>query len=101
MLQGGGFEVLDLGADVKPEKFVDAVKTAQPHFVMMSALLTTTMLSMKETVEALKAAGMRDKVKVAVGGAPVTQRFCDEIGADFYAANATGAVTKARELLPV
>ena len=101
MLQGGGFEVLDLGADVKPERFVDAVKTAQPHFVMMSALLTTTMLSMKETVEALKAAGMRDKVKVAVGGAPVTQRFCDEIGADFYAANATGAVTKARELLPV
>ena len=100
MLQGGGFEVLDLGADVKPERFVDAVKTAQPHFVMMSALLTTTMLSMKETVEALKATGMRDKVKVAVGGAPVTQRFCDEIGADFYAANATGAVTKAKELLP-
>ena len=101
MLQGSGFEVLDLGADVKPERFVDAVKTAQPHFVMMSALLTTTMLSMKDTVEALKAAGMRDKVKVAVGGAPVTQRFCDEIGADFYAANATGAVTKAKELLPV
>ncbi len=100
MLQGGGFEVLDLGADVKPERFVDAVKTSQPHFVMMSALLTTTMLAMRETVEALKAAGVREQVKVAVGGAPVTQRFCDEIGADFYAANATGAVTKAKELLP-
>jgi 5-methyltetrahydrofolate--homocysteine methyltransferase len=101
MLQGSGFEVLDLGADVKPERFVDAVKTSQPHFVMMSALLTTTMLAMKDTVEALKAAGIRNQVKVAVGGAPVTQRFCDEIGADFYAANATGAVTKAKELLPV
>jgi 5-methyltetrahydrofolate--homocysteine methyltransferase len=100
MLQGSGFEVVDLGADVKPERFVEAVKTSQPHFVMMSALLTTTMLSMKDTVEALKAANLRTAVKVAVGGAPVTQRFCDEIGADFYAANATGAVTKAKELLP-
>ena len=93
MLQGSGFEVVDLGADVKPERFVDAVKTNQPHFVMMSALLTTTMLAMKDTVEALKAAGIRQQVKVAVGGAPVTQRFCKEIGADFYSANATGAVT--------
>jgi 5-methyltetrahydrofolate--homocysteine methyltransferase len=100
MLQGGGFEVIDLGADVKPEKFVEAVKTSSPDFVMMSALLTTTMLAMKETVEALAAANLRNTVKVAVGGAPVTQRFCDEIGADFYAANATGAVTKAKELLP-
>jgi 5-methyltetrahydrofolate--homocysteine methyltransferase len=100
MLQGSGFEVVDLGADVKPERFVEAVKTSQPHFVMMSALLTTTMLAMKDTVEALKAANLRTAVKVAVGGAPVTQRFCDEIGADFYAANATGAVTKAKELLP-
>ena len=101
MLQGSGFEVVDLGADVKPERFVDAVKTSQPHFVMMSALLTTTMLAMKDTVEALKAANLRNQVKVAVGGAPVTQRFCEEIGADFYSANATGAVTKAKELLPV
>jgi 5-methyltetrahydrofolate--homocysteine methyltransferase len=100
MLQGGGFEVVDLGADVKPEKFVEAVKSAQPHFVMMSALLTTTMLSMRDTVEALKAAGLRQGVRVAVGGAPVTQRFCEEIGADFYAANATGAVTQAKALLP-
>ena len=101
MLQGGGFEVLDLGADVKPERFVEAVKSSQPHFVMMSALLTTTMLAMKDTIEQLTAAGLRNTVKVAVGGAPVTQRFCDEIGADFYASNATGAVTKAKELLPV
>ncbi len=101
MLQGGGFEVNDLGADVKPERFVDAVKSGQPDFVMMSALLTTTMLSMKETIEQLKAAGVRTNVKVAVGGAPVTQRFCDEIGADFYASNATGAVTKAKELLGI
>ncbi len=101
MLQGGGFEVNDLGADVKPERFVDAVKSGQPDFVMMSALLTTTMLSMKETIEQLKAAGVRTTVKVAVGGAPVTQRFCDEIGADFYASNATGAVTKAKELLGI
>jgi len=100
MLQGGGFEVVDLGADVKPERFVEAVQTGHPQFVMMSALLTTTMLAMKETIEQLTAAGLRQSVKVAVGGAPVTQRFCDEIGADFYAANATGAVTKAKELLP-
>jgi 5-methyltetrahydrofolate--homocysteine methyltransferase len=101
MLQGGGFEVIDLGADVKPEKFVEAVKSSSPDFVMMSALLTTTMLAMKETVEQLKTAGLRGKVRVAVGGAPVTQRFCEEIGADFYSANATGAVTKAKELLHV
>jgi 5-methyltetrahydrofolate--homocysteine methyltransferase len=101
MLQGGGFEVIDLGADVKPEKFVEAVKTSSPDFVMMSALLTTTMLAMKETVEQLKSAGLRGQVRVAVGGAPVTQRFCEEIGADFYSANATGAVTKAKELLAV
>jgi 5-methyltetrahydrofolate--homocysteine methyltransferase len=100
MLQGSGFEVIDLGADVAPQRFVEAVQSNTPNFVMMSALLTTTMLSMKDTVEALKAAGLRDRVKVAVGGAPVTQRFCDEVGADFYAASATGAVTKAKELLP-
>jgi 5-methyltetrahydrofolate--homocysteine methyltransferase len=101
MLQGSGFEVIDLGADVPPQRFVEAVQANTPHFVMMSALLTTTMLSMRDTVEALKAAGLRDRVKVAVGGAPVTQRFCDEVGADFYAASATGAVTKAKEFLPV
>ncbi len=99
MLQGGGFEVVDLGADVKPERFVGAVTTSQPQFVMMSALLTTTMLSMKATIEQLEVAGVRSQVKVGVGGAPVTQRFCDEIGADFYAADATGAVGQAKALL--
>ena len=98
MLQGGGFEVVDLGADVKPERFVQAVQESGADFVMMSALLTTTMLAMKDTVEALKTAGVRGQVKVAVGGAPVTQRFCDEIGADFYSANATGAVAQAKAL---
>ncbi len=100
MLQGGGFEVVDLGADVRPERFVDAVRASRPHFVMLSALLTTTMPAMRETIEALRAAGVRGAVKVAVGGAPVTQRFCDEIRADFYAANATEAVIKAKALLP-
>jgi 5-methyltetrahydrofolate--homocysteine methyltransferase len=99
MLQGGGFEVIDLGADIKPEKFVQALQESGADFVMMSALLTTTMLAMKETIAALTAAGLRTQVKVAVGGAPVTQRFCDEIGADFYAASATGAVAKAKELM--
>ncbi len=98
MLQGGGFEVVDLGADVKPARFVEAVEKEKPDFVMMSALLTTTMLSMKETIDALKAAGLRDRVRIAVGGAPVTQRFAEEVGADFYAPDANAAVVKAREL---
>ncbi|MHB0868674.1 MAG: cobalamin B12-binding domain-containing protein [Chloroflexota bacterium] len=96
MLQGAGFEVVDLGADVKPAAFVAAVQTEKPDFVMMSALLTTTMLSMKETIEALKAAGLREGVRVGIGGAPVTQRYADEVGADFYASDATGAVTRAK-----
>jgi len=99
MLQGAGFEVVDLGADVKPAKFVEAVQAQKPDFIMMSALLTTTMLSMKDTMAALKEAGLRDGVKVGVGGAPVTQRFADEIGADFYAPDATGAVGKAKEFV--
>ena len=99
MLQGGGFEIVDLGTDVKPERFVQAVQESGADFVMRSALLTTTMGTMKDTIEALRAAGLRDKVKVAVGGAPVTQRYADEIGADFYAPDATGAVGKAKELV--
>ncbi|HXZ43559.1 MAG TPA: corrinoid protein [archaeon] len=99
MLQGSGFEVVDLGADVKPQRFVEAVQAEQPDFVMMSALLTTTMLSMGETIQALKAAGVREKVHVGIGGAAVTQRFADEIGADFYSATATGGVAKAKELI--
>ena len=97
MLQGGGFEIIDLGADVKPQRFVEAVAKEKPDFLMMSALLTTTMLSMKETVEALKAAGLREGVKIGVGGAPVTQRFAEEVGADFYAPDATGAVGLAKQ----
>ena len=99
MLQGGGFEIIDLGADVKPQRFVEAVAKEKPDFLMMSALLTTTMLSMKETVAALKAAGLRGGVRIGVGGAPVTQRFAEEVGADFYAQDATGAVNRAKELI--
>ncbi|HEX9015406.1 MAG TPA: corrinoid protein [Chloroflexota bacterium] len=99
MLQGGGYEVIDLGTDVKPAKFVETVASERPDFIMMSALITTTMASMKETIGALKEAGLRDKVRVGIGGAPVTQRYADEIGADFYAADATGAVGKAKELV--
>ena len=101
MLEGTGFEVVDLGADVKSERFVEAVQKESPNFVMMSALLTTTMLAMGETIQALKKAGVRDKVKVAIGGAAVTQRFADEIGADFYSPTATGGVTKAKELMGI
>ena len=96
MMQGAGFEVVDLGADVKPAKFVEAVAVQKPDFVMMSALLTTTMPSMRETIDELKRAGLRNGVKIGVGGAPVTQRFADEIGADFYAPDAIGAVGKAK-----
>ncbi len=99
MLQGSGFEVVDLGADVKPQRFVEAVQAEKPDFIMMSALLTTTMLSMGETIQALKAAGVREKVHVGIGGAAVTQRFADEIGADFYSPTATGGVAKAKELI--
>jgi 5-methyltetrahydrofolate--homocysteine methyltransferase len=101
MLEGTGFEVVDLGADVKPERFVEAVQKESPNFVMMSALLTTTMLAMGETIQAMKKAGVRDKVKIAIGGAAVTQRFADEIGADFYSPTATGGVTKAKEIMGI
>ena len=99
MLEGAGFEVIDLGADVAPEKFVDAVRTRNANLVCLSALLTVTMPSMKTTVEALKSAGVRDKVRVMVGGAPVTQRYADEIGADGYGENAPAAVALARKLV--
>ncbi len=99
MLEGGGFEVIDLGADVPPEKFVEAVQTRNANIVALSALLTVTMPAMKTTIEALKAAGLRDRVKVLVGGAPLTQRYADEIGADGYGENASVAVTLARRLV--
>jgi len=97
MLEGTGFRVVDLGVDVSPDKFVAAVREHSPQLVGMSALLTTTMMAMKATIEALKKAGVRDQVKIMIGGAPVTQRFADEIGADVYAADASSAARKAKE----
>ncbi|HTS61718.1 MAG TPA: corrinoid protein [Candidatus Acidoferrales bacterium] len=99
MLEGGGFEVIDLGADVAPEAFVDAVKTHRPRLVCLSALLTVTMPSMKATIAALEQAGVRDSVKVLVGGAPVTPEFARQIGADGSGDNAAAAVTLARKVL--
>lgn len=99
LLEGGGFEVIDLGADVSPQKFIDAVQSTGANIVALSALLTVTMPSIKMTIEALKAAGVRDKVKVMVGGAPVTQQFADQVGADAYSENATAAVSAARRLV--
>jgi 5-methyltetrahydrofolate--homocysteine methyltransferase len=99
MMEGSGFEMIDLGVDCSPEKFVEAAKEHNAKFVCMSALLTTTMPAMKDTIEALKEAGIRDKVIVMVGGAPLTQSYADEIGADGYAPDAASAVDKAKELL--
>jgi 5-methyltetrahydrofolate--homocysteine methyltransferase len=99
MMEGGGYEIIDLGVDVSPEQFVEAVKEQKPDLVGMSALLTTTMPAMKETIEALKAAAVLESVKVMVGGAPLTQDYADEIGADGYAADAASAVSVARELV--
>jgi len=101
MMEGAGFEVIDLGVDVTPDKFVDAMKEHDPQIMGMSALLTTTMLSMKSTIEALDSAKIRDKVKIIIGGAPVTQRYADEIGADGYADDARSAVEKTKELLGI
>jgi corrinoid protein of di/trimethylamine methyltransferase len=99
MLEGAGFRVVDLGTDVKPSDFVEAAKEHKPNIVGLSALLTTTMPKMGETVNALKEAGIRDQIKVMAGGAPVTQDFVDEIGADAYGSNATAAVEKAKGLV--
>jgi 5-methyltetrahydrofolate--homocysteine methyltransferase len=98
MLEGAGFETIDLGTDVEPQDFVNAVQEHKPSLLGMSALLTTTMVQMKATVEALEEAGLRDSVKVMIGGAPVTQAYADEIGADAYAPDAASAVDSAREL---
>jgi corrinoid protein of di/trimethylamine methyltransferase len=101
MLEGGGFEVIDLGVNVAPEKFVGTAQEHNAHIISMSALLTTTMLSMRGTIDALKAAGIRDRIKVLVGGAPITQRFADDIGADGYGASAVDAVALARKAMGV
>ena len=99
MMKGAGFKVIDLGVDVAPEKFVDAAVNQGAQIISMSALLTTTMPGMKETIEAVEAAGLRGKVKIMVGGAPVTQAFADEIGADAYTSDAASAAQKALELV--
>jgi 5-methyltetrahydrofolate--homocysteine methyltransferase len=96
MVEGAGFETIDLGTDVKASAFVEAVREHQPTLVGMSALLTTTMVNMKGTIEALEEAGLRDSVKVMIGGAPVTAAFAEEIGADAYAPDAASAVDVAR-----
>lgn len=99
LLEGGGFEVVDLGVDASPQKFIDAINEKAVDIVAMSALLTTTIPSMRTTIEKIKEAGVRDKVKIIVGGAPVTADFAKAIGADGYSDNASGAVTMARQLL--
>jgi 5-methyltetrahydrofolate--homocysteine methyltransferase len=99
MLEGSAFELVDLGVDVSPEKFVDAVKSSGAQLMAMSALLTTTMPNMKATLEALKQAGLRDQVKVIVGGAPITQEYADSIGADGFAPDASRAVSLAKSLV--
>jgi 5-methyltetrahydrofolate--homocysteine methyltransferase len=99
MLEGAAFEIVDLGTDVSPDKFAEAVKVHQPTIVGLSALLTTTMPNMKTTIEALKAAGLRDQVKVIIGGAPVTEAYARDIGADGFATDASRAVTLAKSLI--
>ena len=99
MLEGNGFEVIDLGVNVSPEQFIIGVKEKGANLIAMSALLTTTMPAMRTTIDALKVAGVRDKVKVLIGGAPITQKYADEIGADGYSDNAVGAVSVAKQVL--
>ncbi len=99
MLEGGGFKVIDLGVDVGPEKFTAAITEHHPDIVAMSALLTTTMPGMKATIEELTRAGIRNSVKVMIGGAPVTRRYAAEIGADAFSESASGAVREAKSLL--
>ena len=101
MLEGAGFEIIDLGVDCSPDVFVNAVKEKKASVIALSALLTTTMPAMQDTVEALEAAGIRDKVKVIIGGAPVTQKFAEQIGADGYAADAASGVDIAKSVLGI
>ena len=101
MLGGAGFTITDLGVDVAPEKFVQKAQEVEPDILAMSALLSTTMPSMPQTVEALETAGIRDKVKVMIGGAPVTEEYAQEIKADSYASDAGSAVSKAKRLLGI
>lgn len=99
MLEGAGFEVIDLGTDVSPERFVEAVREKHPDLLALSALLTTTMPSMGVTITALETAGLRERVRVMVGGAPITESFAQQIGADGFAPDASRAVTLAQSLV--
>ena len=99
MLEGSGFEVIDLGTDVSADKIVAAVNEYEPDVVALSALLTTTMASQADVIKALEAAGVRDKVKVIIGGAPITEAFANEIGADGYSEDASGAADVAKTLI--
>lgn len=101
MLEGAGFEIVDLGVDVSPEKFIETAKEKKADIIGVSALLTTTMVGMKDVVKAVQEAGLNSKVKIMIGGAPITQSYADEIGADGYAPDAASAVDKAKELLEV
>jgi 5-methyltetrahydrofolate--homocysteine methyltransferase len=99
MMEGAGFEVIDLGVDILPEKFVENIKSKNAQILGMSALLTTTMMQMKNVIDAVRNEDQLQKIKIIVGGAPITQKYADEIGADGYAANAGSAVDKVKELL--
>jgi corrinoid protein of di/trimethylamine methyltransferase len=99
MLEGAGFQVINLGNDVTPQKFVDGIKAHEPQIIAMSALLTTTMTAMETIIKAICDAGLRDKVKIMIGGAPVSSQFSERIGADGYSDNANGAVKLARSLV--
>lgn len=99
MLKGAGFEVVDLGVDVKPEAFVRAVKEEKPEFLLISALLTSTMINMPNVIKALENEGLKDKVKVIIGGAPVSESYAKEIGADGYSEDSTSAVELLRKLV--
>jgi len=99
MLEGAGFEIIDLGTDISTDKFVEAVKEHKPNIIGMSALLTTTMVNIPEVIKALEAASLRDKVKIMVGGAPITQNYADQIGAGGYSPDASSAVDKTKTFL--
>jgi corrinoid protein of di/trimethylamine methyltransferase len=101
MLEGAGFDVTDLGIDVAPETFIAAIRERQPHIVGMSALLTVTMPAIKTTIDAILAAGVRDQVKIMIGGAPVTKEYAKEVGADGYSVNASVAVSVAKRMLNI
>ncbi|MDP2928570.1 MAG: corrinoid protein [Candidatus Omnitrophota bacterium] len=99
MLKGACFEVIDLGIDVPPGKFLEIIETSSPDIIAMSSLLTTSMGAMRDTIKILKESGLRDRVKIMIGGAPITQGYADSIGADSYAKDAATAVDRAREIL--